>query len=84
MRSASPIINFRALGERNLAVGCIIMFFAFAALYAASIALPGMLQTLFGYDALRAGLVMSPSGVSSLAAMVLVGFLLGGRSMPVG
>jgi MFS transporter, DHA2 family, multidrug resistance protein len=76
MRSASPIIEFRALGERNLAVGCVIMFCAFAALYAASIALPGMLQTLFGYDALRAGLVMSPSGVSSLAAMVLVGFLL--------
>jgi DHA2 family multidrug resistance protein len=44
--------------------------------YAASIALPGMLQSLFGYDALRSGLVMSPSGVSSLAAMVLVGFLL--------
>ena len=36
-----------------------------------------MLQSLFGYDALRSGLVMSPSGVSSLAAMVLVGVLLG-------
>jgi DHA2 family multidrug resistance protein len=46
-------------------------------LYGASIALPGMLQSLFGYDALRAGLVMSPSGVSSLTAMVLVGVLLG-------
>jgi DHA2 family multidrug resistance protein len=32
---------------------------------------------LFGYDALRAGLVMSPSGASSLAAMVLVGYLMG-------
>jgi DHA2 family multidrug resistance protein len=77
MRSASPIINFRALGERNLALSCVIMFCAFAALYAASIALPGMLQTLFGYDALRAGLVMSPSGVSSLTAMVLVGVMMG-------
>jgi DHA2 family multidrug resistance protein len=53
------------------------MFFAFAVVYGASIALPSMLQVLFGYDALRAGLVMSPSGVSSLAAMVVVGFLLG-------
>ena len=35
-----------------------------------------MLQSLFGYDALRAGLVMSPSGVSSLAAMLLVGILM--------
>ncbi len=76
MRSKSPIIDFRVLGERNFAVSCIIMFCAFAGLYAASVALPGMLQSLFGYDALRSGLVMSPSGVSSLAAMVLVGFLM--------
>ena len=77
MRSANPIIDFRVLGERNFALACIIMFCAFAVLYGASIALPGMLQTLFGYDALRAGLVMSPSGASSLAAMVLVGYLMG-------
>jgi DHA2 family multidrug resistance protein len=77
MRITSPIINFRVLGERNFTLCCIIVFFAFAVLYGASIALPGMLQTLFGYDALRAGLVMSPSGASSLAAMVLVGVLLG-------
>ena len=77
LRTASPIIDFRVLRERNLAVGCVIMFSAFGVLYGASIALPGMLQSLFGYDALRAGLVMSPSGVSSLTAMVLVGVLVG-------
>ncbi|MBP7747679.1 MAG: DHA2 family efflux MFS transporter permease subunit [Phycisphaerae bacterium] len=77
MRSKHPIINFRVLGERNLAMACIILFCAFAVVYGASIALPGMLQTLFGYDALRAGSVMSPSGASSMAAMVLVGVLLG-------
>ncbi len=76
MRSAHPIINFRCLGERNFALSCVIMFFAFAVLYGACIVLPGMLQTLFGYDALRSGLSMSPSGVSSMAAMVLVGALL--------
>ena len=39
------------------AVSCVILFFAFAVVYASSIALPGMLQRLFGYDALtvRAG-----------------------------
>jgi DHA2 family multidrug resistance protein len=63
MRIANPIINFRVLKDRNLSVSCVILFFAFAALYGASIALPGMLQSLFGYDALRSGLVMSPSGV---------------------
>jgi MFS transporter, DHA2 family, multidrug resistance protein len=76
MRTANPIINFRVLGERNLALACVILFFAFAVVYGASVALPGMLQTLFGYDALRSGLAMSPSGVTSLAAMVLVGVLM--------
>jgi len=77
MRCASPIINFRVLGERNFAVCCIIFFCAFAVVYCASMALPGMLQALFGYDALVSGLAMSPSGVSSMAAMMVAGFLLG-------
>ncbi len=76
MRTEQPIINFRVLGERNLAISCVILFFAFGVVYGASVALPGMLQTLFGYDALRSGLAMSPSGVTSLAAMVLVGVLM--------
>lgn len=77
MRRASPIIDFRVLGERNFAVCCVIMFLAFAVIYCASMALPMMLQALFGYDALVSGLAMSPSGVSSMAAMVVVGILLG-------
>jgi DHA2 family multidrug resistance protein len=76
MRIEQPIINFRVLGERNLAIACVILFFAFAVVYGSSIALPGMLQRLFGYDALRSGLAMSPSGVTSMAAMVLVGVLM--------
>jgi DHA2 family multidrug resistance protein len=76
MRIANPIINFRVLGERNFAASCVIIFCAFAALYAASIALPGMLQALFGYDAFAAGLVLAPAGVSSIAMMLVVGFLL--------
>jgi len=77
MRCASPIIDFRVLGERNFTVSCVIMFCAFAVVYCASMALPMMLQGLFGYDALRSGLAMSPSGVSSMAAMVFAGILLG-------
>ncbi|HJZ59435.1 MAG TPA: DHA2 family efflux MFS transporter permease subunit [Gemmataceae bacterium] len=77
MRTANPIVNFRVLGERNLALSCVIFFCAFAVLYAASVALPGMLQVLFGYDALRSGLVMSPSGISSMAALLVAGALMG-------
>ncbi len=77
MRSDSPIINFRVLGERNLAMSCIIIFCAFLVLYCGSIALPALLQSLFGYDALASGLVLSPGGISSISALVVVGFLLG-------
>lgn len=53
------------------------MFFAFAVVYCSCIALPSLLQGLFGYDALRSGMMMSPVGVSSLVAMVVAGALLG-------
>jgi MFS transporter, DHA2 family, multidrug resistance protein len=77
LRHRSPVVNFRPLGERNFATCCIIIFFAFAVLYGASTSLPGLLQSLFGYDALRAGLVMSPAGLFSLLAMPVIGVLLG-------
>ena len=75
-RSDNPLIDLRVLYNRNLAVGGIILFCAFGTLYGTSVALPGMLQTLFGYDAYVSGLVLSPGGFTSLAMMVLVGFLM--------
>jgi MFS transporter, DHA2 family, multidrug resistance protein len=77
MRIANPVVNFRVLGERNFAISGLTIFCTFAVLYAASISLPGLLQSLFGYDALAAGLVLSPSGISSISMMVIVGFLMG-------
>ena len=77
MRAANPVVNFRPLGERNFAASCIIIFCAMAVLYGASTGLPGLLQSLFGYDAYVSGLVMSPAGLFSILAMIVVGFLLG-------
>src|ERR1700733_6626107 len=77
LRHRSPVVNFRPLRERNFATCCIIVFFAFAVLYGASTSLPGLLQSLFGYDALSAGLVMSPGGFFAVLAMPVVGLVLG-------
>jgi MFS transporter, DHA2 family, multidrug resistance protein len=77
LRTENPLLNLRVLRERNLVVSCVIIFSAFAVLYTASIALPAMLQALFGYDAFRAGLVLSPGGISSITMLVIVSFLLG-------
>src|SRR6516164_2925891 len=77
MRIDNPIVNFRVLGERNLAAASIIIFCAYAVLYASSTSLPGLLQAEFGYDAYVSGLVQSPSGLFSILIMVVVGFVLG-------
>src|SRR5580704_15783547 len=77
LRHPSPVVNFRPLRERKFAACCVIIFCAFAVLYAASTSLPALLQSLFGYDALSAGLVMSPAGFGALVAMPFVGRALG-------
>jgi DHA2 family multidrug resistance protein len=77
MRIENPVVDFRPLAERNLAMCSIIIFCAYGVLYAASTSLPGLLQSLFGYDAYSSGLVMSPAGIGSLTMLVVVGRLLG-------
>ena len=77
LRIANPVVNFRPLGERNFAASCIIIFCAYGVLYGASTSLPGLLQSLFGYDAYVSGLVQSPSGFFSIMMLVVVGTLLG-------
>jgi DHA2 family multidrug resistance protein len=46
-------------------------------LYASTKSMPGLLQSLFGYDALTTGLVLSPAGFFALVAMPIVGRFLG-------
>ncbi len=77
LRHPSPVVDFRPLRERNFALCCLFIFCAFAVLYAASTSLPALLQSLFGYDALNAGLVMSPAGLFAVLVMPIVGLALG-------
>jgi DHA2 family multidrug resistance protein len=77
LRISSPVVNLRPLRERNLAASCLIIFCAYGVLYGASTSLPGLLQSLFGYDAYVSGLVQSPSGIFSIMMLLVVGRLLG-------
>ena len=77
LRIANPVVDFRPMGERNFAVCCIIIFCAYGILYGASTSLPGLLQSLFGYDAYVSGLVQSPSGIFSIMGLMVVGALIG-------
>ena len=73
----APVVNLRPLANRNFAASSVIIFANYAVLYGALTSLPGLLQSLFGYDATHAGLVMSPSGIFALMMLPVVGWLLG-------
>jgi DHA2 family multidrug resistance protein len=75
-RHSLPIVNFRPLRDRNFAISCLIIFCSFGILYGSSTLLPALLESLFGYDAFHAGLVLSPSGFFTILAIVIVGVLL--------
>jgi MFS transporter, DHA2 family, multidrug resistance protein len=77
MRYDNPLINFRTLKDPNFRVCCMIIFCAFAILYANSVSLPALLQSLFGYDATTSGLVLSPAAIFSIIMLLIVGWLLG-------
>jgi MFS transporter, DHA2 family, multidrug resistance protein len=73
---ASPLINLRTLKDRNFRACCVIIFCAFGVLYANTITLPELLQSLFGYDATTSGLVLSPAGLFAVMMLFIVGILL--------
>ena len=77
LRIANPLINFRTLADRNFRSCCVIIFCAFGVLYLNTTTLPGLLQTLFGYDATTSGLVLSPAGVGAVIVLPIVGALIG-------
>jgi DHA2 family multidrug resistance protein len=72
-----PLVNVRVFANRSFASGTILMFLLGFGLYGSFTMLPLFVQTMLGYTATWAGLVISPGGVASLVAMALVGGLIG-------
>ncbi len=77
LRSKDPIVNLRILGDRNFAVGTLLMTVLGIVLYGTIALLPLFLQTLMGYPALQSGLAVSPRGIGSVVSMIIVGRLVG-------
>ena len=74
--SREPIVQLRVLAERNFGVGTLIAGLYGFCLYGVTAILPLFLQTVLGYSALDSGLAVSPRGIGSILAMILVGVLL--------
>jgi DHA2 family multidrug resistance protein len=70
-----PIIDVRLFRNVNFAAASLMMFMAGVVLFSSLVMLPLFLQTLMGYSATAAGVVLSTSGFVLLLEMPIVGQL---------
>ncbi len=73
----NPVVDLRVFKLRTYAAGVFLMTTLGFVLYGSLVLLPIMLQTLFGYPALQAGIAMAPRGIGSFIFMPIVGMMLG-------
>jgi DHA2 family multidrug resistance protein len=73
----NPVVDLRLYRERNFSLSHILIFSLGFVLAGSTVLLPQFLQTLMGYSATRAGMVLSPAGVVLIFAMPMAGLLLG-------
>ena len=65
------------LTDRNYLATVVLAFIAGLVMTAGAALLPPMLQQLFGYPTVSAGLLMAPRGIGTICAFILVGRLSG-------
>ncbi len=75
-KTEKPLVDLRALKDRNLGLGCILIFLLGFALYAITTVLPVFYQTLLGYSATKAGLSVSPRGLGAMVSSIVVGIVV--------
>jgi DHA2 family multidrug resistance protein len=74
-RHEAPIVDVRMFTRFNFAVSSLMMFFLGMLLFASLVMMPQFLQTLMGYTAQSAGLVLSGASIIILFEMPIVGQL---------
>jgi EmrB/QacA subfamily drug resistance transporter len=75
-RAGAALVDVRLLAVRSVRVSSITLTFVGATLFAGSFLLPLYLQTLRGYGALDAALLLIPQGAGTLLARFVVGRLV--------
>ncbi|HTP34675.1 MAG TPA: DHA2 family efflux MFS transporter permease subunit [Candidatus Acidoferrales bacterium] len=73
----NPIMDLRLFKNFNFAAANLMMFMLGVVYFSSLVLMPQLLQTLMGYTAELAGIVLSASGVVLLLAMPIVGVLSG-------
>lgn len=72
-----PVIELSLFKLRSFSMACLMMFFVGFTLYSSAALLPMMVQINFGYNATLSGFVLSPSGITTILLMPLIGKLTG-------
>ena len=71
-----PVVNLKTFKDLSFSTGCVVMFITFFNLFGSIVLQPIYVQTLMGYTATLAGLVLVPGGVASMLTMPIVGKLI--------
>ena len=77
LRRPDPIVDLHLFRDRTFASGNILIFMLGFALMGTTVVLPLFVQTLLGYTAEQAGMVLSPGGFATMFMMPVVGLLSG-------
>ncbi len=76
LRQKVPLMDLRLLLERNFLFSNILMFLLGFILFGSTVLLPMFVQSLMGYSATQAGMLLSPGGLTVLCAMPLIGLMM--------
>jgi DHA2 family multidrug resistance protein len=63
LRNPNPIIDFTLLRHRNFAIASVLFCLFGISLFGTTTLIPQILQSLYGYRAIDAGLVLAPGGI---------------------
>ncbi len=77
LRVKEPILDFRLFKNLNFANASVMMFMVGAASFSTTVLMPQFLQSLMGYTAESAGMVLSAAAIILLVELPLVGQLTG-------
>ena len=77
LRQERPLTDLRLLKNPNFAMSNILMFMLGFILLGSTALIPQFVQTLLGYTATTAGMVLSPGGFAIILLMPLVGRMIG-------
>ncbi len=72
-----PIVDLKLLKNRNFGTAVFLQLILGMVLFGSTVLIPQYLQTMLGYTAERAGMVLSPAGFVMMAGMAIAGRTLG-------